>query len=114
MVIGSASEKQAKSTAYMASREAGTGVFSSQPPVPSAHYFHSQHSLGPGTFNPLNVQARGYYNPYAYSNFSETKPSPAAFQAMSSMNLGNMPFSNFTGHFTSDAGHEGANQYDDL
>ncbi|KAL1839530.1 hypothetical protein VTJ49DRAFT_1432 [Mycothermus thermophilus] len=109
MPIGSAPQKQTKPMSYMTSREtAATPMFSSQPPMSGAHYFHPQQTMGPGTFNPLCVQARGaYYNPYGYSNFSnDTKPSPPTFQAMNAMNLGNLPYNSFNGPFASDTAHE--------
>jgi hypothetical protein len=72
--------------------------------------------MGAGTFNPLCVQGRGgYYNPYAYSNFgNEEKPSTTNFQAINSMNLGNMSYNGFGGPFGSDSVRGAVDQDFDL
>ncbi|KAL2131660.1 hypothetical protein VTI74DRAFT_4756 [Chaetomium olivicolor] len=99
----SSAPKTAKS--YRAGQDAGTTSFPTQTPISGSHYFQPQHTIGTGTLNPLCVQARGgYYNPYNYSNYgNESKSAAANFQAISSMNLGNMAFSSFSGPYVSDA-----------
>lgn len=69
-----------------------------------------------GTFNPLCVQNRGgYYNPYSYTNYgNEPKPAAANFQAVNTMNLGNMSFNAFAGPYASDSAHERVDQDFDL
>ncbi|KAL2270192.1 hypothetical protein VTJ83DRAFT_2376 [Remersonia thermophila] len=80
-----------KLMSYVTSREtAAATMFASQPPLSGAPYFHAQHTMGPGTFNPLNG----------------TKPSPPTFQGMNAMNLGTMSYNNFNGPFAPDAPHE--------
>lgn len=113
--LASATQKAAKPVGYMSARDAASS-FTTQPPGSSSHYFQHQHTMGPGTFNPLCVQARGgYYNPYGYSNFgTETKPSPPNFQSINAMGLGNMPFNAFGGPFASDSVHERVDQDFDL
>src|SRR5690242_9826207 len=87
----SPAQKPGKALSYISPQDAGAPSFTSQPPIPSSHYFQ-QHTMGTGTFNPLCVQARGgYYNPYTYTNFgNEAKPSTANFPTISAMNLGSM------------------------
>ncbi|KAK4034809.1 hypothetical protein C8A01DRAFT_18455 [Parachaetomium inaequale] len=108
--------KPTKSVSYASTRDNGAALFTSQPTVSSSHYFQNQHTMGPGTFNPLCVQGRGgYYNPYGYSNFgNEEKASTTNFQAINSMNLGNMSYNGFGGPFASDSVRGAVDQDFDL
>ncbi|AEO53879.1 hypothetical protein MYCTH_43484 [Thermothelomyces thermophilus ATCC 42464] len=116
MPLTSAGQKPHKLVPYVAARENGSPLFTSQPPVPTSSYFQHHHVMGAGTFNPLYVQGRGsFYNPYGYSNFgADAKSSATNFQVINSMNLASMPFNAFGGPFASDSAHERVDQDFDL
>lgn len=72
--------------------------------------------MGAGTFNPLCLQNRGgYYHSYGYQGLGNgAKPSTGNFEAISTLNLGSMPFNTFAGSYAADSGHERADQDFDL
>ncbi|KAL2016524.1 hypothetical protein VTK56DRAFT_3418 [Thermocarpiscus australiensis] len=106
--------KSVKSLSYFPTRDSGTASFTSQPPVPSSHYFQQQHNIGTGTLNPLCVQTRGgYYGPYGYPNYvNESKPPTTNFQAINAMNFSSLSFNAFAAPYASDPAHEGIDEED--
>ncbi|KAK4240770.1 hypothetical protein C8A03DRAFT_12898 [Achaetomium macrosporum] len=99
--MGSSALKAEKPVSYISARGSGTASFTSQPPVSNSHYFQHQHAMGTGTMNPLCVQARGgFYGSYGFSNYgNEPKSSTTNFQALGSMDLGDMSFNGYGGPY---------------
>jgi hypothetical protein len=112
----SPASKPVKPVSYFPGRESAAASFASQPPVPTAHYFQHQQTMGVRAFNPLCAHpGGGYYNPYGYQNYgNESKAPTTSFQAINTMNLGNMSFNAFAGSYASDSAHERVDQDFDL